>query len=148
MKVILTKEVKDLGKRGAVVEVAAGYARNFLLPKEMAVEATEGHLRHHQQVEKAMERREAKLVKECEAMGEKLARKPVVVKVKSGEEGKMYGTVTAKDIETAIKEQFGVEVDRKRFDELEHVKHLGQYPLKIKLHPKVTATVVVDVQEE
>lgn len=148
MKVILTQEVKDLGKRGAVVEVAPGYARNFLLPKSLAVPATEGHLRHQEQVDAAMQRREVKLVKECEVLAEKLARKPVVVKVKAGEEGKLYGTVTPKDVESAIKDQFGIEVDRKKFDELERVQHLGQYPLKIKLHHKVAATIVIDVQEE
>lgn len=148
MKVILTQEVQELGKPGAVVEVAPGFARNYLLPRALAVPATEGHLKHQAQIDKARERREAKLVKEYQEMAEKLARKPAVVRVKVGEEGRLYGTVTPKEIETAIKEQFGLEVDRKKFDELEHVKHLGQYPLKIRLYPKVTATLVIDVQEE
>lgn len=146
MKVILKKEVKTLGKSGAVVEVSEGYANNFLFPRQLAVPATEGAVKDQKAKEKADAAKEAKLEAEAREHAAALGAKPVIVSGKAGAEGKLYGTVTNKEIAQALKEQAGLEIDRRKIQLDEPIKAIGVYQVEFKLHPKITAKVQVQVK--
>ncbi len=148
MKVILLSEVKNLGKAGEVKEVSDGYARNFLLPRGLAVEATPMKLK---ELKEKSERKERKLEREEErarALKERIDGRELALKVKAGEGGRLFGTVTAKDISDNLQQQYGVSVDKKKIEIPEPIKHLGEYRVKIKLFPSVSADVKVIVQPE
>ncbi len=148
MKVILLQDVKSLGKKGEIVNVNDGYARNFILPKKLGLEANNQNmndLRLQKQKEEkiALENLEAakNLAKELESGKIELA-------IKVGEGGKTFGSVSSKEIAGAVKEQLGVEVDKKKIQLKETIKTLGTHPVPIKLHPEVTAQLKVVVSEE
>lgn len=148
MKVILLSDVKNLGKAGEVKEVSDGYARNFLLPRGLAVEATPMKLK---ELKEKSERKERKLEREEErarAIKERIDGRELALKVKAGEGGRLFGTVTAKDISDNLQQQYGVSVDKKKIEIPEPIKHLGEYRVKIKLFPSVSADVKVIVQPE
>ncbi len=148
MKVILLEDVKSLGKKGQVVDVSDGYARNFVLPKKLGVEAN-GKNMNDLKLQKANEEKIAKeqfeAAKEFAALMET---KEVVVSIKSGEGGRTFGSVSSKEIATAAKEQCGLEIDKKKIQLPEALKSLGVYEVMVKLHPKVTGKLKVKVQEE
>jgi large subunit ribosomal protein L9 len=147
MKVILKEDVKGVGRMGETVSVKPGYARNFLLPKGLAMEATE---KNQAQVEKLKKQLSLKLIKEKEdaqAAAGRLASVALDLKAKAGEEGKLFGSVTTMDIEEALKAQ-GIEVDRKRILLEEPIKKLGEYEVPIKLHAEVTVSIKVNVSAE
>lgn len=146
MKVILKKEVKTLGKSGTIVEVSEGYANNFLFPRQLAVPATEGAVKDQKAKEKADAAKEAKLETEAREQATALGAKPVTVSGKAGAEGKLYGTVTNKEIAQALKEQAGLDIDRRKIQLDEPIKAIGVYQVEFKLHPKVTAKVQVQVK--
>ena len=147
MKIILLQDEKKLGKKGDIIEVSEGYARNFVLPKKIGVEATSKNLNDL----KLQKSNEAKVAQEqldaAKAMAELLATKEVVVKIKAGENGRTFGSVSTKEIGQALKVQTGIEVDKKKLVLAEGIKSFGVYEVPIKLHPKVTGTVKVKVQE-
>ena len=147
MKIILLQDEKKLGKKGDIIEVSEGYARNFVLPKKIGVEATPKNLNDL----KLQKSNEAKVAQEqldaAKAMAELLATKEVIVKIKAGENGRTFGSVSTKEIGQALKEQAGIEVDKKKLVLAEAIKSFGVYEVPIKLHPKVTGTVKVKVQE-
>lgn len=147
MKIILLQDEKKLGKKGDIIEVSEGYARNFVLPKKIGVEATPKNLNDL----KLQKSNEAKVAQEqldaAKAMAELLATKEVIVKIKAGENGRTFGSVSTKEIGQALKEQTGIEVDKKKLVLAEAIKSFGVYDVPIKLHPKVTGTVKVKVQE-
>lgn len=147
MKIILLQDEKKLGKKGDIIEVSEGYARNFVLPKKIGVEATPKNLNDL----KLQKSNEAKVAQEqldaAKAMAELLATKEVVVKIKAGENGRTFGSVSTKEIGQALKAQTGIEVDKKKLVLAEAIKSFGVYEVPIKLHPKVTGTVKVKVQE-
>jgi len=146
MKVILLDDVKKLGKKGDVIEVADGYARNYLFPKGLAAEATTARLRERdlasqqQQLKKNREEEKAKKIKET------LQGKVVTVKARAGEGGKLFGSVTAKEIAEALKGQFRVDIDKRKIDIKEPLNHIGQYEVKIKIYPGVTAELTVKIE--
>lgn len=147
MKVILLEDVKTLGKKGAVVEVSDGYARNAILPKKLGVEATPKNLNdlklQNQHADKvAQENYENAL-----ELAKKLEEVKVVVNLKKGENGKLFGSVSSKEISAALKEQTGIEIDKKKMHLAEAMKNLGTYDVAVKLHPKVTAKLSVKVSE-
>lgn len=145
MQVILLEDVKALGKRGAVVKVTDGYARNFLFPKKLAAEATEGNIRalqHTRQVETTKKDRERA---HAEDLGARLSANPVKVPVKSGEKGKLYGAVTSADIASALTMATGIEIDKKKLVLKEPIKRLGTYGIKVKLHPDVAPEIKIEV---
>lgn len=148
MKVILSKDVKDLGKAGSLVDVSEGYARNFLFPRQMASEATPAALKQWEEKKKAEQRREEKLLAEAQAQAKSLEEAKVVIKSKSGEGGKLYGTVTSKDIAEAMSKQVQVQVDKRKIDLAEPIRTLGTHHYMVKLHPQVTAKMRVQVVEE
>ena len=147
MKIILLQDEKKLGKKGDIVEVSEGYARNFVLPKKIGVEATPKNLNDL----KLQKSNEAKVAQEqldnAKAMAELLASKEVVVGIKAGENGRTFGSVSTKEIGQALKAQTGIEVDKKKIVLPEAIKNFGVYEVPIKLHPKVTGTIKVKVQQ-
>lgn len=148
MKVILLQDVKALGKKGDVVNVSDGYARNAIFPKKLGLEATPKNLndlklqnRHADKV--AQENYEAAL-----ALAEELKDKKITVKMKAGEGGRTFGSVSTKEIAAAAKEQLGMELDKKKMQLPEPIRSFGMTEVAIKLHPKVTGTFTVHVVEE
>ncbi len=149
MKVILLEDVKSLGKKGEVVNVSDGYARNMILPKKLGVEATGKNMNDL----KLQNQHADKVAKEnldaAKALAEEISTKEVTVKIKTGEGGKTFGSVSSKEISAAAKQQLNLELDKKKM-QLEDggLKTLGVHEVTIKLHPKVTATLKVKVIEE
>lgn len=147
MKVILLEDVKTLGKKGEIVDVSDGYARNFILPKKKGVEANAGNL-NDLKLQKA---NDAKVAQEnydsAVALKNKLAEKPVEIKIKTGEGGKLFGAIATKEIAQALKDQNGLTVDKKKIVLDEPIKSLGTHIVKVKLHKDVTAEVSVKVTE-
>jgi large subunit ribosomal protein L9 len=145
MKVILTDDVKNLGARGAVVNVADGYARNFLLPKELAYPATEGNVKR---LEQEKHRYDARIAKEKEGASEaakSIEGMTVVIKKKAGEHDALYGSVTSADLADAMAAK-GVTVDKRRIEIEEPIKRLGKHTVHVKLHRDVMVPITVDVQ--
>lgn len=148
MKVILLQDVKSLGKSGDVVTVSDGHARNYLFPRHLAQEATEGALKQVEQRIKTERIKAAKLKAEAEELASKLDQARITVKAKAGTEGRLYGAVTAKEIADAVKSQTGLVVDKRKIDLAEPIKHLGEFEIRAKVHPEVTATLHVTVVAE
>ena len=147
MKVILLEEVKSLGKKGEVVNVNDGYARNFVLPKKLGVEAT-GKNMNDLKLQKANEEKVAKEhLEAAQAFAKEMENDHVVVSIKAGEGGRTFGSVSSKEIATAYKEQCGKEIDKKKIILPEPIKSFGVYEVSVKLHPKVTGILKVKVQE-
>lgn len=148
MKVILQQEVKNLGKKGAVVEVTEGYARNFLLPQKLAIPATAGNVNAAQQQKDAEARKAKRLHDEAKLHAAQLSKLKVTVAVKTGEGGRLFGSVTSKDIADALKAQHGVDLDKRKIELKDALKTLGTYPVTIKLHPEVSAQIEVTVSAQ
>ena len=145
MKVILTQDVKKVGKKGDLLEVKDGYARNALLPKGLAVEANAVNLNNRKLGQRADDKRKQQELDDANAIAAKINEKEVKLAVKSGEGGRVFGSVTSKEIAEAIQKAFGVKVDKKKIQLKEAIKALGTQKVAIKLHPSVTATVSVIV---
>lgn len=148
MKIILLEDVKSLGKKGEIIEANDGYARNYILPKKLGVEATAKNLNDL----KLQKNNEAKIAREqleaAQSLAKDLETKEVVVRIKAGEGGRTFGSVSTKEIAAAFKDQCGVEVDKKKIQLKEAIKSFGVYKVNIKLHPKVTGVLTVKVQEK
>ncbi len=147
MKVILKDDVKNLGRMGDTVNVKTGYARNFLFPKNLAAEASEKNVKQLEALKKHLAMKAIKIREDALAVAGRLNAMTLNFKAKAGEEGKLFGSVTAMDLEEAIKAQ-GVEVDRKRIVLEEPIKRLGTYSIQIKLYQDVNALVTVNVEPE
>jgi len=146
MEVILTRDVEKLGKRGDVVNVSAGYARNFLFPKKLAEEATPKNIKKWEKEKEIIELKEEELRAELQAKAEKIRNLALEIEAKAGEGGRLFGSVTAGDIAEAIKEITGEEIDRKKIQLEEPIKSLGTFPLKIKFSPDVVSEITVIVK--
>lgn len=148
MKIILLQDEKKLGKKGDTVEVSEGYARNYILPKKIGVEATSKNL-NDLKLQKANEEKKAQeLLDSAKALAASLEEKQVVVKIKAGEGGKTFGSVSSKEIATALKEQHGIDIDKKKIQMQDNLKNFGSYEVTVKLHPQVSAKLTVKVTEE
>jgi len=145
MKVILQADVKGTGKKGQILDVADGYARNFLFPKKLAVEATMGNIQDISHKKALEERRKVKEKEDALQLGNKLNAFQIEVKTKTGEGGRLFGSVTNKEIVDALKKQHGVEVDKRKLDLKDPIKTLGSYQVNVKIHPEVTAKLQVHV---
>ncbi len=147
MKVVLMKDMPKIGKKDQIVEVSDGYARNFLIPKGIATEATGAVLNEVKNREAAKAHKAAVELAEAKETAEKLEGVVVTVKVKGGsaESGKLFGSVTAKDIGDALEKEHGITVDRRKIGLDEPIKKFGKYEIPIKLHPQVSGTVNVIV---
>lgn len=148
MKVILTKDVANVGKQGDVANVAEGYARNFLFPRKLAIEANKGNLSHLERQHQVEERLKEQRVASAQKRADKLDGKTVKVKAKTGSGTKLYGSITAQDIADAVQEQLGVEVDKRKIHLPKPIRSLGSLDLPVQFHREVTATFTVDVEAE
>ena len=147
MKVILIEDVKSLGNKGQLVDVNDGYARNFILAKKLGLEATPKNL-NDLKLKKANDEKVAKeIYEEAKAFGERLKEMEVNVTIKTGEGGKIFGSVSSKEIAEAAKVQLGIELDKKKMVLPSPIKVLGTTMVPIKLHPKVTSELKVNVRE-
>ena len=148
MKVILQQDVKGQGKKGQLIEASDGYARNFLLPRKLAVPATAENLNTMKQQEKAKKAQEAAEKAEAEAVAEKLKSSVVKLTAKAGTGGRLFGAVTSKEISDGLKAQYGLDVAKSKIVQEEPIKAFGRYELKCKLGYEVTGTIYVVVAEE
>ena len=148
MKVILQQDVKGQGKKGQMIEVAEGYARNFLLPRKLAVLATADAMNTMRLQEKAKRAEEARLRAEAVETAEKLKNAPVKITARAGANGKLFGAVTSKEVSDALLAQHGIELGKQKIVMDEPIKAYGSYQLKAKLGFEVTGTVYVMVVEE
>lgn len=145
MKVILQADVKKIGKKGDVVDVAEGYGRNYLLPRGLAVEASAGNLRQVAELKKIESSKADRELKEAQKIGAALQDKKVAVSAKVGEGGRLFGSITTQEIAEQLRSQFSVEIDKRKIDVKEPIKTLGSHPLIVKVHPKVHVSLTVEV---
>ncbi|MHB1276305.1 MAG: 50S ribosomal protein L9 [Candidatus Humimicrobiaceae bacterium] len=148
MKVILTKDVEKIGSFGEVLNVKDGYAKNFLIPTGMAILSTPGNLKQVDLIKKSKVKVEAKSIKEANEIAEQLNGLKLLFKVKSSAEGKMYGSITNKDIADKILSFKKIEVDRKKIELEESIKDIGSYEIDIKLYKDVKCNVIVSVEPD
>ncbi len=148
MKVILLQDVKSLGKKGEIVEVASGYARNYVLPKKLGVEATEKN-RNDIKLQKAHEEKlAAQRLAEAQELAVKLESAQITVSMKRGEGDRVFGSISAKEIAEAAAAQHGLELDKKKIQIDEPIRSFGMFEVPIKLHPEVTGRLYVLVKEK
>ena len=148
MQVILLEDVKSLGKKGDIVKVSDGYARNMILPKKLGVEATQKNLNELKNQQKRDSIVAKQQLDEAKAYGEKIEKETVQLTMKAGEGGRVFGSVSSKEIVTAAKQQFGFELDKKKLQMPEPIKAFGTYEIPVRLPPQVTATLKVSVKEQ
>ncbi|GFI62083.1 50S ribosomal protein L9 [Clostridiales bacterium] len=148
MKLILIEDVKGVGKKGDVINKSDGYAINYLIPKKLAVEATKSNINELELKKKAEEKRKKEEYDEAAKLGDQLKDKVVKVSVKAGENGKVFGSVTNKEISAALLAQTGFDIDKKKISFNDPIKMVGRRTVKVKLHPKVTVEMAVEIAGE
>ena len=146
MKVILLADVKNIGKKDEIVNVSDGYARNFLFPRKLAVEATPGASKEVERKRAAERQREMERRAEAEKSAGSLRGKVIVVQTRCGSQGRLYGSVTSAEIAQALREQYKVEVDKRRIEVEEAIRNVGEYPVVVRLYPEISAKMTVRVQ--
>lgn len=147
MQVILLEDVKSLGKKGQIVNVNDGYARNFILPKKLGLEATSKNLNDLKLQKQNEEKVAQELLDAAKDLAKKIEAGKVEVKIKTGEGGRTFGSVSSKEIAVAVKEQMGYDIDKKKIQMKDSIKNLGTFIVPVKLHAKVTAELKVHVGE-
>ena len=147
MRVILLEDVKSVGKKGELVNTSDGYAKNFLFPKKLAVEATKSNLNDFELKQKAEAKRKKEEFEQAQATAKELENKTVTVKVKTGENGKLFGSVTNKEVAEEIVKQTGLNIDKKKVSIGDPIKMVGERTAVIKLHPKVSAEITIKIVE-
>lgn len=145
MKLILTEDVKGLGGKGEVVDVADGYGRNYLLPKRLAMKATAGALRDAESIRSAHEEAQRKLFEEAETTAESLVGTRVVLAAQAGDEGKLFGSVSSADVIDGVLKFTGVQLDRSTIQMAAPIKSIGLHEVMVKLHPEVQFALTIDV---
>jgi large subunit ribosomal protein L9 len=146
MKVLLKQDVAKIGKKGELLEVKEGYARNFLIPNGLAVEASGGALKQLEEEKKAQDRRKLKEKEEAQALAEKIGNVSLVLRHKAGDEGRLFGSITSSEIAEGLKQK-GFEVDKKKIVLDDPIRLVGDYTVKLKMHPEVSATINVQVEK-
>ncbi len=146
MKVVLLKDVRNMGKRDDIVTVSDGYARNFLFPQKLAAEATPGTLKEIERKRAAQEAREAEMKAEALAKAELLKNKIVVLQVKCGEKGRLYGSVTAAEVADALEQQHGIKADKRKIDIGDPIREVGIREISVWLYSGITTKMKLDVQ--
>jgi large subunit ribosomal protein L9 len=147
LKVILLDDVKGVGKKGQICEVADGHARNFLLPRKLAVEATAGKIQELAQKKASEEKRKEKEKQMAQILAQKLDKLVVAVSTKTGEGGRLFGSVTNKEIAETLKKNHGIDLDRRKIEVKEPIKALGSYVVQVKLYPDITSKLQVQIVE-
>ena len=148
MKLILLEDVKGTGKKGQVVNASDGHAKNFLIPKKLAVEATDAALKDWEKQQKNAERKRQEEISSAQALAAKIEKTVIKIPMKVGDGGKMFGSVGAKEIAEALSKQNGIDIDRKKFVLDEPIKTIGEKKVTVKLYPEVSATVSVEVTSD
>ena len=148
MKVILKQDIKGVGKKDQIINAADGYARNYLLPKKLAVPADQGNMNNLKAKNESIAYKKGEDLKEAKELAEKMKKLTVKIKVKAGENGKLFGAVTAKEISEALKKDFNIDVDKKKIMLNESIKTAGTTRVDIKLNEGVMANVLVMVIPE
>ncbi|CCJ34047.1 MULTISPECIES: 50S ribosomal protein L9 [Caloramator] len=148
MKVILNADVKGVGKKGDVINVSDGYARNFLFPRKLAIEANESNLKVLEAQKAKEEQKRQEELQRARELAKKLSEITVEVSVKAGENGKLFGSITSKDISDALKKQHGIEIDKKKIELDEAIKVAGVYNIEVKVYPEVTAKLKVSIKAQ
>lgn len=148
MKVILLADVKGVGKKDQTINASEGYVKNFLFPRKLAVEANSGNLKKLDNQKKAEDLQRQEELDAAKALGEKIAEQKVVIKVKTGDNGKLFGAVTNKEIAVALKEQTGLAVDKKKISLNDPIKAIGKKEVTVKLHPKVSVKLKVEIEQQ
>lgn len=148
MKVILQQDVKKVGSKGDIVEVSEGYGRNFLMPKKLAVEATAANLETAKQKANSAARKKQQATDEARLLAAQLEKVSVKVAVRIGEGGKLFGSVTGKDVADALAKEHGIDVDRRKISLKSEVTGAGEYEAVIKVHPEIQSTIRVLVVAE
>lgn len=148
MKIVLREDVENLGKKGDLVDVADGYARNYLVPRGLALRATTGIQKQADAMRRNRDAKDRRAREAAEAVASQLSGRTVTITARAGEAGKLFGSITAADIAEAVQGQLGVEIDRRRIGLDEPLKELGSVELPVRLHPDVTAQVTVEVSAQ
>ena len=148
MKVILLKDVKGMGKEGDLVNSKDGYARNYLMPRNIAIEGTPENLRKWEEAKKEVAAKKNREQEDAKALKEKLEKILVQVKAKGGSGGRLFGSITSQDIAAALKEQYSVEVDKRKIEMKDNIKNTGHAVVDVKLYPEVSAKLKVNVVTE
>jgi large subunit ribosomal protein L9 len=148
VKIVLREDVDTLGRKGDLIEVADGYARNYLVPRGLAMKATKGVVTQAESMRRSREVKETRDRDAAQAIAAQLGSKALEVKARAGEGGKLFGSVTTADIADAIQAQTGIEVDRRKVDLAEPIRELGDADVTVKLHTDVSVAVVVHVIAE
>lgn len=146
MEVILIQDVKSLGKKGDVVKVNDGYGRNYILPKKLGLEANKQNLYELEQQKAGEEKKQKEILDEAKEFGKQLEKITVKLSIKVGEGGKTFGSISTKEIATTVKEQFNIDIDRKKLQLSDPIKNTGTFTIVVKLHPQVTADLKVVVE--
>ena len=146
MKVVLLKDVRNMGKRDDILTVSDGYARNFLFPQKLAVEATPGTLKEIERKRAAQDAREAELRAEAQAKAELLKGKVIVLEVKCGEKGRLYGSVTAAEVAEALEKQHGIKADKRKIDIGDPIREVGIREISVWLYSGITTKMKLDVR--
>lgn len=148
MKIILLEDVKNLGKKGELVDAKMGYARNYLFPREMAIEATPRNLEKWEEEMERLEAKRANEMEEAKKLKEKIEDITVELKSKAGEGGRLFGSITTKDIGEALKEQHNIEIDRRKIELEDNIKDSGVTMVDVRVYPEMTAELKVNVTVE
>lgn len=148
MKVILKKDVKDLGKAGELVNAKTGYARNYLIPRDLAVEATPENKKLWKEEQKELQAKIKADTAEAEAVKKKLEAGSVVLIGKAGDGGKLFGSVTSQDIAKALEDQHGVVIDKRKIEMADNIKDLGVTTVNVRVYPEIVAKLKVNVKEK
>jgi large subunit ribosomal protein L9 len=147
MKVILLQDVKKLGKKGEIVEVSEGYGRNYLMPRKLAAPGTSENINDAKQKQAAAQHKAVVATDEARILASQLTKVELTVPVKVGEGGKIFGAITGKSISEAAKEQYNIDLDKKKVEIKEPIKALGTYDVLIRVHPEITSTIKIHVVE-
>lgn len=148
MKVILQQDVKGQGRKGDIVNVSDGYARNFLLPRGQAIEANKKNLARLKEQKAVEQKRKQQEQEEFSELAKRLSGKAVTIKAKAGDQDKLFGSVTSKEIAEQLKGQFNIDIDKKKINLPEPIKHLGTFTVEVKLYPGISAQLQVNVTQQ
>ncbi|MDR1560679.1 MAG: 50S ribosomal protein L9 [Clostridiales bacterium] len=145
MKVILLQELRGIGKKGQIIDTSDGHARNYLIPRNLAVEATAHHLNEIEAKKMAEQRRQTSELEAAQALGKSLSQAKIQISVKTGENGRLFGSVTNKEIASALSARTGLVIDKRKVILDEPIKTIGEKQVEVKLHPQVSARITVEI---
>ncbi len=148
MKIVLRDDVENVGRKGDLIEVTDGFARNYLVPRGLAMKATKGVVRQADAMRRSREAREARDRDSAQALADQLTGRRIALRARAGEGGRLFGSITSADVVDAVRKQTGVELDRRKAQLAEPLKELGAVDVPVKLHPDVEVTLTVDVVAE